>query len=106
VSKTLLKTGSAGDTAIIIDGIALYRWLNPNAAANRLAWSTQALSKTALQTGPLPTCGLMSSLCRESAHYKVSIASSFLALTSQARPIIRRAEIPYQFGSNSYHARP
>ena len=26
-----------GDTAIIIDGIAPYRWLNPNAAANWLA---------------------------------------------------------------------
>ena len=26
-----------GDTAIIIDGIAPYRWLNPNAPANRLA---------------------------------------------------------------------
>ena len=26
-----------GDTAIIIDGIAPYRWLNPNAPANWLA---------------------------------------------------------------------
>ena len=26
-----------GDTSIIIDGIAPYRWLNPNARTNRLA---------------------------------------------------------------------
>ena len=26
-----------GDTAIIVDGIAPYRWLNPNAPANWLA---------------------------------------------------------------------
>ena len=28
------------------------------------------------------------------------------ALTSQARPKTRRTRIPYQFGSNSYHAMP
>jgi hypothetical protein len=27
-----------GDTAVIIDGIAPYRWLNPHAPANWLAW--------------------------------------------------------------------
>jgi ketosteroid isomerase-like protein len=32
-----LFLGVFGDTAIIIDGIAPYRWLNPNAAANWLA---------------------------------------------------------------------
>lgn len=32
-----LFTSVFGDTAIIIDGIAPYRWLNPNAPANWLA---------------------------------------------------------------------
>ena len=32
-----LLLGVFGDTAIIIDGIAPYRWLNPNAPANWLA---------------------------------------------------------------------
>jgi hypothetical protein len=32
-----LFRGVFGDTAIIIDGIAPYRWLNPNAPANWLA---------------------------------------------------------------------
>ena len=32
-----LFDGVFGDTAIIIDGIAPYRWLNPNAPANWLA---------------------------------------------------------------------
>ena len=32
-----LFLGVFGDSAIIIDGIAPYRWLNPNAAANWLA---------------------------------------------------------------------
>ena len=32
-----LFLGVFGDTAIIIDGIAPYRWLNPNAPANWLA---------------------------------------------------------------------
>jgi len=32
-----LFLGVFGDAAIIIDGIAPYRWLNPNAAANWLA---------------------------------------------------------------------
>ncbi len=32
-----LFLGAFGDTAIIIDGIAPYRWLNPNAPANWLA---------------------------------------------------------------------
>jgi hypothetical protein len=35
--NTELLLGVFGDTAIIIDGIAPYRWLNPNAAANWLA---------------------------------------------------------------------
>lgn len=35
--NTELFRGVFGDTAIIIDGIAPYRWLNPNAAANWLA---------------------------------------------------------------------
>jgi hypothetical protein len=35
--NTALFSGVFGDTAIIIDGIAPYRWLNPNAAANWLA---------------------------------------------------------------------
>ena len=35
--NTELFLGVFGDTAIIIDGIAPYRWLNPNAAANWLA---------------------------------------------------------------------
>ena len=34
---TELFLGVFADTAIIIDGIAPYRWLNPNAAANWLA---------------------------------------------------------------------
>ena len=32
-----LFSGVFGDTAIIVDGIAPYRWLNPNAPANWLA---------------------------------------------------------------------
>jgi hypothetical protein len=32
-----LFLGVFGDTAIIIDGIAPYRWLNPNAPANWIA---------------------------------------------------------------------
>jgi hypothetical protein len=35
--NTDLFIGVFGDTAIIIDGIAPYRWLNPNAPANWLA---------------------------------------------------------------------
>jgi hypothetical protein len=35
--NTELFSGVFGDTAIIIDGIAPYRWLNPNAPANWLA---------------------------------------------------------------------
>ena len=35
--NTALFSGVFGDTAIIIDGIAPYRWMNPNAPANWLA---------------------------------------------------------------------
>ena len=35
--NTQLFSSVFGDTAIIIDGIAPYRWLNPNAPANWLA---------------------------------------------------------------------
>ncbi len=35
--NTELFAGVFGDTAIVIDGIAPYRWLNPNAPANWLA---------------------------------------------------------------------
>ena len=35
--NTELFLGVFGDTAVIIDGIAPYRWLNPNAPANWLA---------------------------------------------------------------------
>jgi hypothetical protein len=40
--NTELFLGVFGDTAIIIDGIAPYRWLNPNAAANWLADVTRS----------------------------------------------------------------
>src|SRR4051812_1243888 len=57
-----------GDTAIIIDGIAPYRWLNPNAPANWLAdvekWRRAlVLREPVLRDGLLECRGLVRIRC-------------------------------------------
>ena len=44
-----------GDTAIIVDGIAPYRWLNPNAPANWLADVAKWRENLGVPTSTCPT---------------------------------------------------
>ena len=83
-----------GDTAIIIDGIAPYRWLNPNAPAKWLAdvakWR-ESLGVThehlAYEMGFSNVEGL----------YAYAVISGTLTVTVKAQSIIRTGTLAYTF---------
>jgi hypothetical protein len=85
-----------GDTAIIVDGIAPYRWLNPNAPANWLAdvekWR-EDLGVTAehltYQVGFWNVEG--------SSAY--AVISGTLAVTINGQPIVRTGTLAYTFAN-------
>lgn len=83
-----------GDTAIIIDGIAPYRWLNPNAPANWLAdvekWR-QNLGVTAEHL----TCEPGFWNVEGTAAYAVVLGT--LAVTIKGQAIVRTGTLTYTF---------
>jgi hypothetical protein len=52
------------------------------------------------------SCSLFPASTHRLVATSLPVVSSLLAFTSHARPMVRRAQMPYQLGSNSYHARP
>jgi ketosteroid isomerase-like protein len=85
-----------GDTAIIIDGIAPYRWLNPNAPANWLAdvakWR-EGLGVTAER------------LSYEMGFWNVEGSSAYavisgtLAITMKGQSVVRAGTLAYTFAN-------
>ena len=85
-----------GDTAIIIDGIAPYRWLNPNAQANWLAdvekWR-EGLGVT------------KEHLAYEMGFWNVEGSSAYavisgtLTVTIKGQPVVRTGTLAYTFAN-------
>ena len=95
--NTELFLGVFGDTAIIIDGIAPYRWLNPNAAANWLAdvekWRENlgvSVRAPVVQDGVLERRGL---LC-------VRGPSGTLTVTIKGQTVVRTGTLAYTFSKH------
>jgi hypothetical protein len=91
-----LFLGVFGDTAIIIDGIAPYRWLNPNAPATWLAdvakWRTDlGVTKEHLsyEMGFWNVEG--SSAC--------AVISGTLTVTIKGQSVVRAGTLAYTFGN-------
>jgi hypothetical protein len=86
-----------GDTAIIIDGIAPYRWLNPNAPANWLA-DVDKWHETYNVTGE--------NLVYEMGIWSVEGASAYavisgtLSVTMKGQSITREGHMTYTFAKH------
>ena len=84
-----------GDTAIIIDGIAPYRWLNPNAAANWLA----DVEKWREDLGVTNE-----HLAYELGFWNVEVTSAYavisgtLSVTIKGQSVVRKGTLAYTFG--------
>ena len=85
-----------GDTAIIIDGIAPYRWLNPNAPANWLA-------DVAMWRADLGVT--REHLAYEMGFWNVEDASAYavlsgtLTVTMKAQSVVRTGTLAYTFAN-------
>src|SRR5215510_5797118 len=84
-----------GDTAIIIDGIAPYRWMNPNAPANWLAdvvkWR-EALSVS------YEHLGYEMGFWNVEGSSAYAVISGALTVTIKGQSIVRRGTLAYTFG--------
>jgi hypothetical protein len=88
--------GVFGDTAIIIDGIAPYRWLNPNAPANWLA----DVEKWRKDLGVTEE-----SLSYEMGFWNVEGSSAYavisgtLSVTMKGQSVVRTGTLAYTFAN-------
>jgi hypothetical protein len=87
-----------GDTAIIIDGIAPYCWLNPNAPAN---WLTDVAKWRA-------DLGVTSEhLSHEMGFWNVESSSAYdvisgtLTITMKGQPVVRTGTLAYTFANRN-----
>ena len=91
-----LFLGVFGDTAIIIDGIAPYRWLNPNAPANWLA----DVEKWRKDLGVTKE-----HLSYEMGFWNVEGSSAYavisgtLTVTIKGQPVVRTGTLAYTFAN-------
>ena len=85
-----------GDTAIIIDGIAPYRWLNPNAPANWLAdvekWREDLGVTYEHLSYEMGFCNV-----EKSSAYVV--ISGTLAVTMKGQSVVRGSTLAYTFAN-------
>ena len=95
--NTELFAGVFGDTAIIIDGIAPYRWLNPNAAANWLAdvekW------RVALEVSHEHLSYEMGFWNVEGSHAYAVVAGT-LTVTIKGQDVVRTGTLAYTFSKH------
>ena len=83
-----------GDTAIIIDGIAPYRWLNPNAPANWLADVAKWREDFAVTHEHLSyEMGFWN--VEDSSAY--AVIAGTLSITAKGQPIVRTGTLAYTF---------
>lgn len=86
-----------GDTAIIIDGIAPYRWLNPNAAANWLA--DVARWREGLEVSHEHLSYEMGFWNIEGS-YAYAVIAGTLTITLKGQPIVRTGTLSYTFSKH------
>ena len=85
-----------GDTAIIIDGIAPYRWLNPNAPANWLADVDKWRENLGVTSENLSyEMGFWN--VEESSAY--AVISGTLAVTIKGQSVVRTGTLAYTFAN-------
>ena len=93
--NTDLFLGVFGDTAVIIDGIAPYRWLNPNAPANWLADVAKWREDFGVTHERLDyEMGFWN--VEGSAAY--AVISGTLTITLKGQSVIRAGTLAYTFG--------
>ncbi|HMF54316.1 MAG TPA: hypothetical protein VK593_08195 [Edaphobacter sp.] len=85
-----------GDTAIIIDGIAPYRWLNPNAPANWLA-DVEKWRKGLGVTKEHLSYEMGFWNVEDSSAY--AVISGTLTVTIKDQPVVRTGTLAYTFAN-------
>jgi ketosteroid isomerase-like protein len=84
-----------GETAIIIDGIAPYRWLNPNAPANWLA----DVEKWAADLGVSEEhLSYEMGFWNVEGSFAYAVISGTLKVTMKGQSIVRTGTLAYTFG--------
>jgi len=83
-----------GDTAIIIDGIAPYRWLNPNAPANWLADVEKWREDLGVTSEHLAYEIGFWNVEGSSAY---AVVSGTLSVTIKGQPVVRTGTLAYTF---------
>jgi hypothetical protein len=92
-----LFLGVFGDTAIIIDGIAPYRWLNPNAPANWLA-DVEKWRKDLGVSHEHLSCEMGFWNVDGSAAY--AVVAGTLAVTIKGQTVVRTGTLAYTFSKH------
>jgi ketosteroid isomerase-like protein len=86
-----------GDTAIIIDGIAPYRWLNPNAPANWLAGVAKWRADLGVTHEHLSYEMRFWNVEGSSAY---AVVSGTLTVTIKGQSVVRTGTLAYTFASH------
>ena len=95
--NTELLLGLYGDTAIIIDGIAPWRWMNPNAAANWIADSDKWFENIGV-SGHHLSVGMAFGMVEGSYAYAV-LAGTYTA-TVKDQTVVRPGTLIYTFSKH------
>ena len=85
-----------GDTAIIIDGIAPYRWLNPNGPANWLADVAKWRSNLGVTHENIDYEMGFGNVEGTSAY---AVVSGRLTVTIKGQSVVRTGTLPYTFAN-------
>lgn len=86
-----------GDTAIIVDGIAPYRWLNPNAPASWLADVEQWRKNLGVTYEHL---SYEMGFCTVEGNYAYAVISGKLTVTIQGLDVVRTGTLAYTFSKH------
>ena len=86
-----------GDTAIIIDGIAPYRWLNPNAPSNWLADVEKWRKNLGVSREHL---AYEMGFWNVEGSYAYAVIAGTLTITTKAQTIVRTGTLAYTFSKH------
>ena len=95
--NTELFLGVFGDTAIIIDGIAPYRWLNPNAPANWLADVAKWREKFGVSYERL---SYEMGFWNVEGSYAYAVIAGTLTVTMKGQDVVRTGTLAYTFSKH------
>lgn len=95
--NTELFLGVFGDTAIIIDGIAPYRWLNPNAGANWLADVEKWRENLGVSHEHL---SYEMGFWNVEGYYAYAVLAGTLTVTIKGQTVVRTGTLAYTFSKH------